>query len=273
MAAPEGDGWSQLSSAADTEREPARRGAGRRWVTAIVVLVVVALVIGGAFLAESIARGFSEDAVKAAVEANMPSNVEGTVDVDIAGDWVILQLLSGRMDEITISSDDITFDGIPVDLLTVTASGVPIDLKSPVSSVKATAALNQAGVNELLTMPGNDPELILGDGDVSYADSATVLGFDVGYLITATMTPDGTDVLLSPQSAELTSSAGNVDASRVLDLLVGDKPLRLCAAEKLPVGVTISRILILEGLGTLSLDATDFTLSGSSLRTMGECPE
>lgn len=274
MAASDGDGWSTLSQAATTDRAPVRRSAGRRWLTALTVLVVATLVVvGGAFLAESVARGFTEDAVTAAVEANLPSNVEGTVDVDIAGDWVILQILSGRMDEITISSDDITFDGIPVDFLTVTASGVPIDLKSPVSSLAATVELDQAGLNELLTLPGNDPELVLGEGDVTYEDSATVLGFDVGYRVTATLAPDGTDVLLSPEAAELTSSIGSIDASRVLDLIVGDEPVRVCAADKLPLGVTISRIAVLEGVGTLSLAASDFTLSGKDLRAKGECQE
>ena len=268
------DGWSTLSQAAGSERGPVKRSAGRRWLTALIVLVVAAgVVIAGAFLAESVARGFTEDAVKAAVEANMPSNVDGTVDVDIAGEWVILQILSGQMDEITISSDDLAVDGIPVDNVTVTASGVPIDLKSPVDGLTATAALDQAALNELLTLPGNDPELVLGDGDVTYEDSATVFGFEVGYRVTATLVPDGTDVLLTPESAELTSSIGSVDASRVLDLIVGDEPVRVCAADKLPEGVTISGISIVEGTGALSLSASDFTLSGQALRARGECPE
>ena len=267
------DGWAQLSSAAAVEDEPARRPAARRWLTALsVTLVAVLVLVGVAFLAESVARGVTEDAVAAAVEANLPSNVEGTVDADVAGDWVILQLLRGRMDEVTVSSDDVTFDGLPVDRIEVRASGVPIDLTSAVDSIEATATLDQAGVNELLTMPGNDPELVLGDGEVTYEDAARVFGFDVGYRVSATLEPDGTDVLLRQEAAELTSSVGNIDASRILDVLIGDEPLRLCAAGKLPVGVTISRILVTEGNGTLGLTADDFTLSGPSLRSTGECP-
>lgn len=273
MTASGDDGWAQLSSAAEVDREPARRPAGRRWLTALTVTLVAVLVLAGAvFLAESVARGFTEDAVAAAVEANLPAGVEGTVDADVAGTWVIPQLLSGRMEEVTITSENVTFDGLPVDRLEVRASGVPIDLKSAVDSIEATATLNQDAVNELLTMPGNDPELVLGDGAVTYADSTTVFGFDVGYNVTATLDPEGTDVLLTQEGAELTSSAGDVDAGRILDRVIGDKPLRLCAAEKLPLGVTISRILVTEGRGTLSLAANDFELSGTSLRSRGECP-
>lgn len=273
MTASGDDGWAQLSSAAEVDREPTRRPAGRRWITVVTVtLVAVLVLVGAAFLAESVARGFTEDAVAAAVEANLPDGVEGTVDADVAGDWVILQLLSGRMDEVTITSDDVSFDDLPIDRLEVRASGVPIDLKTAVDSIEATATLNQDAVNELLTMPGNDPELVLGDGQVTYGDSTTVFGFDVGYNVTATLEPEGTDVLLTQEGGEVTSSAGDVDAGWLLDRVLADNPLRLCAAEKLPLGVTISRILVTEGNGTLSLAANDFELTGPSLRSRGECP-
>lgn len=274
MTSQEADGWAQLSQESDDEREPRRASAGRRWLTALIILVVALLVVvGGAFLAESVARGFTEDAVAAAVEANLPSNVEASVDVDIAGDWVILQLLSGRMQDVTITSDDAVFEGIPVDRVTVTASGVPIDLKSAVDSIDATATLDQAALNELLTLPGNDPELVLGEGTVGYEDSTTVFGFSVGYLITAALAPDGTDVLLTSEGAEVTSSAGSLDVSGIVDRLRGSEPVRVCVADRLPVGVTISGIDVAGGQAALSLAASDFTLSGSSLRSTGECPE
>ncbi|MBG6239655.1 hypothetical protein IWX78_002642 [Mycetocola sp. CAN_C7] len=272
MAAADEDGWTRLSQGAETEREPVRRSAGRRWITAFIVIVVAAVVVvGGAFLAESVARGFTQDAVAAAVQTNLPSNVEATVDVDIDGDWVLLQILSGRMDRVTISSDDARFDGIPVERVVVTASGVPIDLKTAVDSVDATATLDEPALNELLTLPGNDPQLVLGDGTAGYEDSTTVFGFDIGYLITAVLTPDGTDVLLTPQSAEVTSPVGSLDVSSILDRLVAE-PVTICAADRLPEGVTLSDIEVADGFASLSLSANDFVLSGSSLRTTGECP-
>lgn len=265
------DGWAQLRAGAGS-RQPVRHSAGRRWATAIIILLVAALVVvGGAFLAESLARGITEDAVEDAVESNLPDNVDATVDADVAGDWVIVQLLSGRMAEVTISSDDARFEGMPVDQVTVTASGVPVDLKSPVDAIKAAATLDEAALNELLTLPGNDPDLSLGDGTVSYDDMATVFGFDIGFLITASLTPDGTDVLVTSEEAQITSSAGVVDVSTILDRLLGSEPLRVCLADRLPDGVTISGIDVQGGAATLSLAAKDFTLSESALRSTGEC--
>ncbi|MET0933938.1 MAG: DUF2993 domain-containing protein [Mycetocola sp.] len=265
-------GWALLQQEAGPSSEPARKPA-RRALTAVVILVVAVLVVvGGAFLAEYITRGVAEDAVEVAVESNLPSNVDGTVDVDIAGDWVLLQLLSGRMDFVTITSDDVTFDSIPVEKIVVTASGVPIDLKAPVENIAATVSLDQATLNQLLTLPGNDPELSLGNGTVGYEDSTTVIGIPIGYAVTAVLTPDGTDVLISAQSAEVTTGLGSIDLSGIVDRILGAEPVRVCLADKLPVGVTISAIDVRDGVAHLSLAASDFTLSGSSLRTTGECP-
>jgi hypothetical protein len=268
------DGWARLQQAEEDEREPARKKPARRRVlTAVVILVVAVLVVvGGAFLAEYLTRGVAEDAAAGIVESNLPSNVEGTVDVDIAGDWVLLQLLSGRMDEVTLSSNDLRFDGIPVEKITVAALGVPIDLKAAVDDIDATVTLDQPALNELITLPDNDAEIALGDGAVGYESSTTVFGVPIGYAVTASLTPDGTDVLVTPQSAEVTSAVGNLDLSGIVDRVVGSEPLRVCLADKLPVGVSISDIEVHDGVATLSLAASDFTLSRSSLRSTGECP-
>lgn len=266
------DGWDELQRGA-AAGSPAKKPAGRRVLTALVILIVAAIVvIAGAFLAETVTRGIAEDSVAAAAEASLPSNVEGTVDVDIAGDWVLLQLLSGRMDTVTLTSPNARFDGIPVENVAVTASGVPLDLKSAIDDIAATATLDQPALNELLTLPGNDPELVLTDDAVGYEDSTTFFGIPVGYRVTASLLPDGTDVLLTTQSAEVTTVIGDLDLSGLVEQLVGSEPIRICVAEKLPEGVTISGIDVQNGRATLDLSASDFILSGQALRTTGECP-
>lgn len=267
------DGWDELQRGAAAGNRPARKPAGRRFLTALVILVVAAIVVvGGAFLAETVTRGIAEDSVAAAAEASLPSNVEGTVDVDIAGDWVLLQLLSGRMDTVTLTSADARFDDIPVENVRVAASGVPLDLKSAIDDIAATASLDQPALNELLTLPGNDPELTLNDDTVGYEDSTTFFGIPVGYRVTASLVPDGTDVLLTPESAEVTTVIGDLDLSGLVEQIVGSEPIRICVAEKLPEGVTISGIEVRNGLATLDLSASNFVLSGQALRTTGECP-
>jgi hypothetical protein len=276
MTLSETDGWEALRRQAvqvESSEPPRRRKKGRGWIVALVVLILAAgLIIGGLFLAESVTKGIATDAIAVAVETSLPASVDATVDVDIAGEWVLFQIFTGTLDQVTLSSDDAMVDGSPADFRLV-ATGVPLDLKQPVADIDATVSLGPGSINELLTLPGNDPEVALGEDTVSYADSATVLGFTLGYLVNATLSPDATDVLATPVAASVTSDVGSLDVSGVIERILGAQPVRICVADRLPVGVTISGIDVTPDTATLSLSATQFTLNGESLRARGTCPE
>jgi hypothetical protein len=276
MTLSETDGWEALRRQAalvDSSEPPRKRRRVRGWIVALVILVItIGLVIGGLFLAENVTKGIATDAIAVAVKSSLPSTIDATVDVDIAGDWVLFQIFTGKLDQVTLSSDDAMVDGSPADF-TLVATQVPLDLKQPVGNIDATVSLGPGSINELLTLPGNDPEVALGEDTVSYADSATVLGFTLGYLVNATLSPEGTDVLATPVAANVTSDVGSLDVSGVIDRILGAQPVRICVADRLPVGVRISGIDVTPEAATLALTARDFTLNGESLRTRGTCPE
>lgn len=276
MTISETDGWEALrrqAASVESSEPPRKRKRVRAWiVTVVILLIAAALIIGGLFLAESVTKGIATDAIAVAVETSLPATVDADVDVDIAGDWVLFQIFTGRLDRVTLSSDDAMVDGSPANFELV-ATDVPLDLKQPVGNVDATVSLGPGSINELLTLPGNDPEVALGDGSVSYADSASVLGFTLGYLVNATLSPNGTDVLATPVAATITSDVGSLDVSGVIERILGAQPVRICLADRLPVGVTVSGIDLTPETATLSLKAREFTLNGESLRKRGTCPE
>lgn len=276
MATSDVDGWETLSQRATFvgNSEPARKKKrGRGWIVTIVILLTaIALAIGALFLAEGVTKGIATDAIAVAVETSLPASVDAEVDVDIAGEWVLFQIFSGRLDRVTLTSNDAMVDGSPADF-TLVATDVPLDLKLPVGNIDASVSLGPGSINELLTLPGNDPEVALGDGTVSYADSASVLGFTLGYLVNASLTPAGTDVLATPLDASVTSDVGSLDVSGVIERILGAQPVVICVADRLPVGVTIAGIDVTPERVTLELTASDFTLNGESLRDRGTCPE
>lgn len=276
MTISETDGWEALRRQAafvESSEPPRKRKRARGSIVTLVILLIAAgLVIGGLFLAESVTKGIATDAIAVAVETSLPASVDADVDVDIAGDWVLFQIFTGRLDRVTLTSDDAMVDGSPANFKLI-ATGVPLDLKQPVGNVDATVSLGPGSINELLTLPGNDPEVALGDDTVSYADSASVLGFTLGYLVNATLSPNGTDVLATPVAATVTSDVGSLDVSGVIERILGAQPVRICLADRLPVGVTVSGIDLAPETATLSLTARDFTLNGESLRKRGTCPE
>ena len=276
MTISETDGWEALrrqAASVESSEPPRKRKRVRGWIVTLVILVLAAaLIIGGLFLAENVTRGIATDAIAVAVETSLPTAVDADVDVDIAGDWVLFQIFTGRLDRVTLTSDDAMVDGSPANFQLI-ATDVPLDLKQPVGNVDATVSLGPGSINELLTLPGNDPEVALGEDTVSYADSASVLGFTLGYLVNATLSPNGTDVLATPVAATVTSDVGSLDVSGVIDRILGAQPVRICLADRLPVGVTVSGIGLTPETATLSLTARDFTLNGESLRKRGSCPE
>lgn len=248
----------------------AARSAGRRWLTAGIVIVIVVAIFGAlAFVVDWLARGIAEDAVKVAVQSKLPDEVDADVDVEIGGDWVLLQYLSGTMDEVTISDDSASINGVPL-AMSVTASRVPTNLEAPVGDIRVTASLGPDALNGMLTLPGNDPQLSLGDGTLGYADSVSAFGLDLGYQVTAAAQPDGTDILLTPQDVAITSDAGNLDVSAITSQILGGGPIRVCVADYLPVGVTIESIGVTPEAATLVLTGSDLVLSGA-LANRGSC--
>ncbi|AWB85890.1 DUF2993 domain-containing protein [Mycetocola zhujimingii] len=270
------DGWETLSSRATVTEDPEpprRKNRTARWIAVVVIFAsVIALAIGGLFLAESVTRGIATDAIAVAVESSLPSAVDADVDVDIAGEWVLFQIFSGSLEKVTLTSDDAMVDGSPADF-TLVATDVPLDLKQPVGDIDATVSLGPGSINELLTLPGNDAEVALGDGTVSYADEASILGFTLGYLVEATLSPNGTDVFATPVAASVTTDVGSLDVSGLIERILGAQPVRICVADRLPVGVTITSIDVTPERATLNLRASDFTLNGESLRARGTCPD
>ena len=276
MTISETDGWEALrrqAASVESSEPPRKRKRVRGWIVTVVILLIAAgLIIGGLFLAENVTKGIATDAIAVAVETSLPSSVDADVDVDIAGDWILFQIFTGRLDRVTLTSVDAMVDGSPANFELI-ATDVPLDLKQPVGNVNATVSLGPGSINELLTLPGNDPEVALGDGSVSYADSASVLGFTLGYLVNATLSPNGTNVLATPVAATVTSDVGSLDVSGVIERILGAQPVRICLADRLPVGVSVSGIDLTPETATLSLKARQFTLNGESLRKRGSCPE
>lgn len=250
------------------EKNPSR---GRRWVIGLVVAIVL-LVLGAVALVagDGIARNIAEDVVKTQVEQRLPENVEADVDVAIEGDWVIAQLVTGKLERVVLSDDSAVVDGVGLGM-EVTASGVPTDIEQPVDRVSVVASLDEEALNTFVTMPGNDPELQLGDGTLSYEDGTAFLGIQISYLLSVVPEAAGTSLILTPDSAEVTTPLGTVDLQAVVDRVVGDAPVTICVAEYLPEGVQLTGLDVTPEAADLTLAVSDVVLSGDLLESRGTC--
>ncbi|WP_172592143.1 LmeA family phospholipid-binding protein [Subtercola boreus] len=245
------------------------RARGRRRTTVIVgVAIAVVLLVVAVIVADVALRSFAEGKVRENILQNLPANVSGDVSVTIGGASFLQQYLAGSFDDVSLSSTDLTVGGVPVSA-TVEAHGVPTDQSKPVSNVSASLTLSQDAVNTFVAVPGSN-RIVFGDGTVGYAGSFEVLGLALGYDATATATPSGPDVLLTPTGATLSAGSASVDVGGALKTIVS-KPVPICVAQYLPERVQLTSIAPTPGAVTVRAEATDLLLSADALKTTGAC--
>jgi hypothetical protein len=242
-----------------------RRKHGR-----VITIVVGAVVLLGVILvvADFGVRAYAEARVSQAVTSNLPSNVTGDVEVHIGGGPFLLQYATGTFSEVTLTSTNLQVGGVPAQV-TIVANNVSTDQTKPVPRASATVTLDQAAVNSFLSIPGSN-EITLGDGTVGYSGQLQVFGLTLGYVATATAMPQGPDVLLTPTGAQLTAGSASFDVSGALKTVVS-KPISICVAKYLPVGVQLTSITPSNGQVTVTAEATNITLSEDALKTTGSC--
>lgn len=261
-AAPE----SATTAAAPTGPTPRGR-ATRIWITVVAIVVaLVALVV----VADVILRNVAEARFAEEIEANLPDGVEGDVAVTIGGLSVIAQYLSGSMQHVELSAPELIVEGVPI-AVDVVGRGVPVDLASPVEHLTATLEADEAAVNHLVDVQGIAGELAFGDGTVGYTDSVRLLGFPIEFTVTARPTAAGDTVLLEPVGVDVAAGGGSIDVSGIVDRLLGDDPLPVCVAERLPAGVEVQQLTVEPTGATVILEASGLRLDEASLATTGTC--
>jgi hypothetical protein len=248
---------------------PRRRlGGGAR--AAIVIGMLVAIVIALLVLVETVGRGIAERAVADSIERDLPEGVEGEVDVRIRGVSALWQVITGRMDEIVATAPELSVNGVPVDA-TVTAYGVPLAEGGSVERAEAVATVDEAALDAIAESQGIRGGLTLGEGTVSYSDELEILGIPVSFAVTAEPEAAGDRVLLTPVAAEVQTGFATLDASDLIDRVLGGEPLPVCVADRLPEGVDVAEIDITPDGATVRLEASDLPIAEDTLATTGTC--
>ncbi|MGR0220294.1 LmeA family phospholipid-binding protein [Agromyces sp. ZXT2-6] len=248
---------------------PRRRttGGARAAIIVGVVLVIVAALL---VLVETVGRGIAERAVADAIERDLPEGVEGEVDVQIRGVSALWQAATGRMDEMVATAPELSVNGVEVDA-TVTAYGVPLAEGGSVERAEAVASVDEAAVDAIAESQAIDGGLTLGDGTVSYSDELDILGLTVGFAVTAEPEAAGDRVLLTPVAAELQAGFATLDASDLVDRVLGGEPFPVCVADRLPEGVELAGIDVTPDGATVRLEASGLPIAEDTLATTGTC--
>lgn len=248
---------------------PRRR---RRWPWVLLVVVVVIAVL--AVVAELVVRAILPGMVRSIVieQLDLPADQEMQVDAD---GILIPQLLAGRLDELHLSTDSVTLEGI-TGAADVTATGVPLhggDLDGASGSIR----IDESQFTTLLAGTDLPVETVtLEAPNATIAGSVDVLGIAIPVSLTVTPGIAEGDLELTPVGMTIGGLA--VDADQVGSSLGSlgarlTETQRICIADQLPAGITLTDLEIDGNAAMIDVDVDGAIATDQTLLDKGVCPQ
>lgn len=239
------------------------------WVLLITVVVLAALVVAAEFIARAVLPGIMRSVV--VEQLDLPDDQQ--LDVEIEG-ILLPQLIGGTLDSLHFSTDSVTLEGIS-GAAEVTATGVPLR-GGDLGGAAGTIRIGQAEFTSLLTgidLPIESVEFKAPNATVS--GSFTVFGATVP--LSLTVAPGAVDgaLELTPVAASVGGFDINLDQVGSMLGSLGQgltQPQRVCIADQLPAGLTLTGVEIVDGTAVIEIDVDGAIVSDPSLQDRGVCP-
>lgn len=252
---------------------PARRR--RRWlVPVILVAAVVALLAVGALVADSVARSAARDYVAARVVTLLGLPADADVDVELGSGSILLQLLAGRVDEVSVAVPEARFGDL-TGAVQFEARGVPLDAQKPVESLRIGYTV---GADALAAL-GDDAAsgFVFVDGEATLSSEFELFGvtIPIGYALEPSA--DAGELVLTPTRltiGETVFEPGETDDSifgAIATALL--QPQRLCIADSVPAALTLDSAEIAGDELRLEFEAGAVALGAPELSTPGSCAD
>jgi len=206
-----------------------------------IVLVVAVLVVG-----ELVARRMVEQRVRETIVSELDLPADQPIDVGVGG-IVLAQLIAGRLDDLSVRSDDVSIGGLSGDVA-IRAHGVPVrgeDLDALGGT--ASIALDAADVDALLAQAGGrwlswgDIDVALPGPAAELSTSASLFGVPIPLAFSAVPGVQDGDVVLTPESIRVGGLELTADtlAQAPIDLSALSQPLVVCDGDALPDGLEV----------------------------------
>lgn len=243
------------------------------WPWLVAFGVVLALAIAAWFVGEAIAKDLVTKTIRDQVVTQLALPADQEVTVEVSG-FVIPQLLSGALDEVTISSEDVALGEVVGDV-TVTAHDIPIR-GGELGSAVATVTLDEEQLRTLMSgVEGFPAETIaLDDPDVTMSTELSLFG--VGIPVGVSLTPTAVDgeLVLTPASLQLAGADVTAESIRGQFGVIADLVLRdwtVCLAQHIPAGLTLTAVAVDGDQIVADFDIDGAIVSDPALQQNGTC--
>jgi hypothetical protein len=234
----------QRQQAYGQTRPPKRRHRGRRWLIALVVLIII--LVGADFGA----RALAENAIASKIDS---SGLGTKPSVDIEGFPFLTQVASRDLSQIDINASNFTVKQVTISSLHATATGVHINGSfngGKVDKINGTVVVSFSTVTSLIPIPGLTvgPDPAGGPGAIKFNSS---LGGATGKIEQVSPTVIKVDV-------------GNLTGLAGLASLIGGSALQSSYTfdiPKLPAGLVVRSITVTNQGIVATASAANTTLS------------
>lgn len=251
---------------ADAARPPKRRRLP--WVLLIVVAALALLVVAAELIARSVLPGI----VRGIVIEQLDLPADQQLDVEARG-ILLPQLLAGRLDELHLSSDRVTLEGV-TGAADVTATGIPLG-GGDLASANGTVRIDQTQLTALIAESGLPIEsLTLEEPNAVASGSIGFFGTKIDLSLTLTPGVKDGEITLKPVSA---SVAGAVFDVQQLHDRFGSIAAQLtrtqqfCIADQLPAGLTLTGLKIEGSEAVIDIDVDGAIATDPALQEPGVC--
>jgi hypothetical protein len=245
------------------------------WVLGGIVVVVGILLTIAFFVAEGFAKDYARDYIKERIMLVLGIADENAVTVDIGDGSVLLQALVGKLNQIDVTAELVTF-GILKGAATVHAEGVPLDQAAPVEALEITFAVAEGDVGALAgNLSGAQLQsIVLEEPEIVASTTFNIFGFQIPVGMGIEPSADNGQIVFTPTSIRLGDENYTAESLRATFGGFAEQLLQqqsFCVAENLPGALTIVDVDVVEKSLIVKIDGDGAALGGSDLSTPGTC--
>jgi hypothetical protein len=259
------------------DSELGRRPRRHRGLVFGILVVVLAVIVVGVVVLDSVARSYAADQIEHKIRTELGVGADTPLTVDVGGFSVLVQLAAGKLDDVRVSGQNVTL-GELTGSIAVHATGLPIDTNEAVEHLTANIRLDADDVKKVIGTFGTVPldSLTIADGALHLKSELQVLGavrIPVGLDLKPSAS-DG-DIALSPTRVELAGKAISADQVKQQFPTLGDALFQkrtFCIAEALPKQLVLRDARVSGDDVVLSFAASQLRLDADSLAAKGSCP-
>lgn len=243
----------------------------------VIASAILALLVVGVVVADNLARGYVADQIAGKVRSSLSVPASTPVEVSVGGTSVLLQLLSGKLDQVDVGLAHVALGelGGSADLM---ASGIPIDSSRPIDLARVVFVTDQADLQKLFSgIPGLSPDAItVSKGAVTLGTKVTLFGYSLPVGITFTPAARGglleltpTTILIGKQSFTAEQLKASAFGALADSLFVSHK---VCVASLLPKGFSLESLSLSGSRIQLTVSAQKVVLGSRLMASRGSCP-